>query len=126
MQEQAECEGVKVAEEAEEGDVPRRIRVSGLPFMLQGWNTVYDRIDDIGGHPAYRLRPYTLYRLFPIIGCTIHFSPSRKTWIMERDCDAGWNDYVMARVSEWDYENDYTCDECPCGVWEYGAMVTHA
>jgi len=72
-------------------DWPIQIRVSGLPFMLQGWNSVYTRADffqeivsvDVMGPPLYFplsssdnapiyiLEAYWLYRIIPITAVKI-------------------------------------------------------
>lgn len=41
---------------------PEQIKMSGLPFMWQGWNTKFELSDEICENcPVYRLYPYTLY-----------------------------------------------------------------
>ena len=41
---------------------PEQIKMSGLPFMWQGWNTKFELTDEICENcPVYRLYPYTLY-----------------------------------------------------------------
>ena len=63
-----------------------QIRLKGLPFMLQGWNTVYYKTnDERDGCPVYRLNPYVLYLFFSIIGIRIFRQNGQ--WVMQRDCD---------------------------------------
>jgi hypothetical protein len=66
---------------------PNSIKVTGLPFMLQGWNNVYYRIPSklIEDAPVYRLEAYTLYYVFPIIAVEIY--KTKKGWALARDCD---------------------------------------
>ena len=52
---------------------PALVKVSGLPFMLQGWNTYYYRsVDESDGVPTYILEDYTLYRFIGICGTVIY------------------------------------------------------
>jgi phosphoglycolate phosphatase-like HAD superfamily hydrolase len=54
---------------------PDQIRVRGLPFLLQGWNTVYYKTARMAdGCPIYRLDEYVLYGLIGIIGVSIYRS----------------------------------------------------
>ena len=53
------------------GDFPEKIKISGLPLMLQGWNTTFTRCVDDNGQVYYQLSSYMLYRLFDIIGVRI-------------------------------------------------------
>ena len=63
---------------------PEKIKVSGLPFMLQGWNTTFVKcIDD--GQVSYRLYGYTLYCFIPIIG--VHITETNGKWHFTRECD---------------------------------------
>ena len=64
-----------------------KIRVSGLPLLLQGWNTTYYKTDRTSnGAPIYRLDPYMLYFVFPIIGITI--LKRENAWVFIPDCDS--------------------------------------
>ena len=63
-------------------DWPEQIKVAGLPFLLQGWNTTFTRADllreiflselptlttvESDGAPTYVADSYWLYNLFPI------------------------------------------------------------
>ena len=43
-------------------DFPKFIYVSELPFMLQGWNGIYKKSDEMrNSSPVYKLKSYTLY-----------------------------------------------------------------
>src|SRR5271157_238002 len=67
-------------------DWPLQLKMSRLPFMLQGWNcTFYKTGGTSEGCPIYRLDPYTLYWTIPIIGVRILKVNGR--WIINRDCD---------------------------------------
>jgi len=66
---------------------PQSIKVSGFPFMLQGWNNTYYQLDEFkNGKPVYRLYPYTLYYLVDIIGVDIYFDLERG-WCIKRHTD---------------------------------------
>ena len=68
------------------GLFPAQIKVSGLPFMLQGWNAKYYKTSDTSdGCPTYRLEPYNLYKMIAIIGVTI--KRINGGWVLQRDCD---------------------------------------
>lgn len=72
-------------------EYPTHIKVSGLPFMLQGWNCVFYKSEDVcNGKPVYRLDPYTLYWFIDIIGVSIKYSGGK--WQFIRYCD----DWPMA------------------------------
>jgi hypothetical protein len=48
---------------------PDKLKVSGLPFFLHGWNNTYYKTKATSeGCPVYRLDPYVLYWLIPIVG----------------------------------------------------------
>ena len=66
---------------------PERIKVSGLPFMFQGWNNIYYKTSEIAdGCPVYSLPSYTLYGFIEIIGVTIY--RNNGIWVLQRVCDA--------------------------------------
>ncbi len=65
---------------AQEAMLPNEVYVSGMPFMLQGWNGRYQRIAK-----EFVLCPYVLYGTIPIIGTKIRFQNGR--WCFIRDCD---------------------------------------
>lgn len=100
---------------------PDKIRMSGLPFMLQGWNRVFykDRSETSDNVPIYRLDPYTLYCFFDIIGVSI--KRCRGKWIMQRDCDLSTEDSFIKK--KFVYDNRYP-DPSPCGFWNYGGQVS--
>jgi hypothetical protein len=64
-------------------DYPQKIKVSGLPFMLQGWNNIFTKTDS--DEPVYRLNEYTLYGLIPIAPAIIYKLKDR--WILRREDD---------------------------------------
>lgn len=67
---------------------PRALRVSGLPFMVQGWNGTYIRTgNERNGAPEYALYSYDLYLLIPIIGVTI-YKNAEGFWMAHRHCDS--------------------------------------
>nr|QYA18382.1 hypothetical protein KOM_12_112 [Clandestinovirus] len=91
---------------------PNQIRVKGLPFMLQGWNNVYYKTNEISdGKPVYRLNPYTLYYTIPIIGVTIRKVDG--VWVLQRDCD----DSPLMNLNKYGGQDD------PFGFWSQGMKV---
>jgi hypothetical protein len=94
-------------------EFPQQIRVKGLPFMLQGWNAVYTKInEESDGCPVYHLEPYTLYWTIPIIG--VRILRKNGIWRMKRDCDNYESEigkYGMAPQSD------------PFGYWTHGSQV---
>lgn len=95
---------------------PNKIRVSGLPFMLQGWNNVYIKTGEMSDDcPVYKLDSYTLYGVFPIIGVSIF--RRNGIWVMQRECDGypnGIHKYGESPQPD------------PFGYWSDGAYVTPA
>ncbi len=98
---------------------PERIRVTGLPWHLMGWNTSYYHIaDDKDGFPIYRLDPYTFIGCIPIIGVTIfrefRSKSKRYVWVFARDCDKtpmftrGGNEFGETPFGYW---RSSTCDD---------------
>lgn len=67
------------------GDFPEKIKISGLPFMLQGWDTVFIRCVDDTGKVYYKLDNYTLYFVIDIIGVRIEKKDNK--WCFIRECD---------------------------------------
>jgi hypothetical protein len=94
-------------------EFPDQVRVSGLPFTLQGWNNVYTKTArEVDGCPTYKLESYMLYWLFPIIGMEIVRRHGQ--WVMVRECDPSfWSSLIKLG-------NDQSS---PRGVWSYGATV---
>lgn len=68
-------------------EYPDKIKVTGLPFMLQGWNTTFDKKKNDDGEVVYCLNSYILYFFIPIIGVTI--SKHDDEWRFTRNCDEG-------------------------------------
>ena len=63
--------------------LPTTVYVSGMPFMLQGWNGEFNRYSN----KSEFLRPgYTLYGMIPIVGTFIYFRNGR--WCFQRACDS--------------------------------------
>lgn len=90
---------------------PFVLRVSGLPFMLQGWNNIYVRSDSSCQYesPIYHLQNYTLYNVINIIGVTIKKKDDK--WIFYRDCDG--EDCPF-----------YTNNEDLLGQWAHGPFIS--
>jgi hypothetical protein len=96
---------------------PKNIKVKGLPFMLQGWNNIYKKTDEISDNcPIYRLEEYNLYWIIPIIGVRIFREDG--VWKMQRDCDFfplyGFNKYGFAPQGD------------PFGYWSNNIYVQPA
>jgi hypothetical protein len=81
--------------------------------MLQGWNNIYYRThEESDACPVYRLEPYNLYYLIPIIGVKIFRKDG--IWVFKRDCDGNETDirkYGKSPQGE------------PFGYWTYGATI---
>jgi hypothetical protein len=94
---------------------PKSIRVSGFPFMLQGWNNIYHQNGETqDGCPVYELNDYTLYLAIPIIGTKIYRCQGQ--WVFHRNCDIdcmpGYAKYGTLPQSD------------PFGYWSNGVHVT--
>ena len=86
MTETAELTGVPVQKEEEivRENFTDKVRVTGLPLLLKGWNGIYYKTDEISeGFPVYRLDPYMLYYIFPILG--VKLAVYNGKWTLERD-----------------------------------------
>ena len=65
---------------------PDKIRVSGLPLMLHGWNTVFEKTDKTyNGYPVYRCAEYKLYYSICIVSAVI--LREKGHWVLCRDDD---------------------------------------
>ena len=82
MTETAGATGQK--EELEKENFTDKVRVTGLPLLLQGWNAIYYKTEDTSeGFPVYRLDPYVLYLIIPILGVNLVVMNGK--WTFERD-----------------------------------------
>jgi hypothetical protein len=91
---------------------PNKIKVSGLPFFLQGWNNIYMKTNQMSeGCPVYELQGYNLYWVMPIIGVIIYRKDG--IWQMQRDCDL----HPMGIKKYGGSQED------PFGYWTSGAIV---
>ncbi len=92
---------------------PKKIKMSGLPFMLQGWNCEFYLTSETSDNaPVYRLDPYALYWMIPIIGVKI--LKYNGNWVLQRDCDDAEFSFIQKVSTGSDY---------PWGTWSYGAHV---
>lgn len=65
---------------------PEKIKMSGLPFMLQGWNNVFHKTNETSEEcPIYELKMYVLYGTIDIIGMYIY--KQNGIWRARRACD---------------------------------------
>jgi len=91
---------------------PEKIKVSGFPFFLMGWNNIYKKLKiDDNGNPVYILEEYVLFSLVSIIGVSI---------LKEGD------KWILIRKDYYTYTTIYKKDEDqsdPFGNWTYGAKV---
>jgi hypothetical protein len=96
--------------------IPTCVRVSGLPFSWQGWNTIYHG-KMRAGEVVYEMDPYTLYFFIPIASVSIR-KLGKKWVLMRRDgC-------VICKKLDAVDEDDDDNQETPFGNWEYGMTVT--
>lgn len=83
--------------------LPSEIYVSGMPFMMQGWNGKYKRLTK---RAEFVMQPYILYDTIPIIGTKIFFQNGQ--WCLQRDGDVSplffndslegsWGDFTISR-----------------------------
>ena|SRR5438874_2305723 len=98
---------------------PDKIRMSGLPFGLQGWNTELVRTDEESDDcPVYYLSPYLLYWLYPVTGGKMMRIKGR--WVFRTDEDLEGKYTMKKNVS-------FLCDEYkdpyPYGQWSHGGQV---
>ncbi len=92
---------------------PNKVKMSGLPFMFQGWNNIFTKTDELSEDcPIYVLSEYTLYSLIEIIGVNLLKKDGK--WRLQRSCDSS---YFFTKISD---------EDSPIGTWEYGGRVTEA
>ena len=92
---------------------PNKIKISGLPSTLQGWNTTFYKTQEVSeGCPVYKLDPYILYFFVPIIGVTIYRLNGQ--WTMKRESDSFPMNII--KISNQDQSS-------PIGEWTFGAEV---
>ena len=92
---------------------PEKIKMKGLPFMMQGWNNVYERTGEVSdGCPVYSLAPYNLYFVIAIIGVKIMRVGG--IWVLKRDCDLS---HMSFRKYGYGPQGD------PFGHWSNGGFV---
>jgi hypothetical protein len=97
------------------GSYPPRIKMSGLPLCLSGWNAVFVKTEKIScGCPVYTLDSYNMYNIVPIIGGTIFKRGDE--WVFVRNCDD------ISDSLTYLYKND--ANDTPLGKWSYGGIVT--
>ena len=89
--------------------LPRRIKISGLPLMLCGWNTELVLDEEAN---CYNLRPYVLWYIFGIFGGKIVNRPG-----------VGWV-FLRQGFELTDFRQVSGNAESPVGEWTYGATVT--
>ena len=94
--------------------VPKRIRVSGLPLTLCGWNTELVYNEESG---CYILYPYIMWGIFAIHGAKI----------MKRQDTGQWAFFAMDRFDGgYSHTHIYKLGEdttTPIGEWTYGARI---
>jgi hypothetical protein len=96
---------------------PETVRVSGMPFMLQGWNGVYEWTGTMSNDaPVYRLPWHVLFRLIDIIGVQLQ-KDENGVWKLWRDCDPG----PLHELKK----NGHDQGISPCGDWTMGVRVSH-
>jgi len=94
---------------------PQTIKVSGFPFMLQGWNSKYHKTSEMSdGCPVYQLNSYILYYFIDIIGVKLFRVDG--IWVLQRMCD------VVPAMDIKKYGLGPQPD--PFGFWSMGAYVT--
>jgi hypothetical protein len=97
-------------------EFPDEIHITGLPFMLQGWNNTYYKTGEKSdGCPIYHLDTYYLYYFIHIYGVKLYRRDG--VWVMQRDHDT-------EPLSINKYGEKPQPD--PFGYWTYGAQVVPA
>jgi hypothetical protein len=92
---------------------PDKIKVSGFPFIMQGWNGVYTKCSETSdGYPVYKLKEYTLYWIVQIAGTRIF--RQNGIWRLEREDSLLTEDIV---------EYGDSPQNTPFGYWSKGIKV---
>jgi hypothetical protein len=91
---------------------PDKIKMSGLPIYLCGWNCeLYKTKEESEGVPVYTMDDYCLYGLINIIG--IYIKKYNGVWVLQRECDS-----YPSGIKK--IGNDQIS---PFGTWTYGAKL---
>ncbi len=88
--------------------LPKRIRVSGLPLLHMGWNTVLVKTES--ETPEYIMAPYALFGVLPIMPVKI-FKSEQGKWYLDY-----WG---MGSIHGAIYSNEYP-SPTPIGNWMMG------
>jgi len=100
---------------------PEKIKMSGLPLPLTGWNREFVRTSNQSdGCPIYHLASYKLYKIMSIYGASILRIGGR--WFFQREGDPD-GEYKLAKHSGC-FMCDPTPDEFPYGDWTFGGIVS--
>lgn len=98
-------------------EYPEEYVLSGLPFMLQGWNgRLYRTFETSDGVPIYRMDPYTLYYIFPIYGIDLKRVDGK--WVIKRFID-NEGTYVLQKCRPASHP-----DPTPVGNWPYNSQIS--
>jgi hypothetical protein len=107
-------------------EYPNNIKISGLPILWHGWNSVLHKSDQKGEDdtPIYRLDPYILYHIFPIIGITVLRQNGK--WIMLSDNSLFPIIRKESKIDDYEIMTSYehlNRNTGPVGIWTYGVKV---
>ena len=120
--------------DAETLAMPKSVRARGFSFFLQGWNSVFRAITTETASSSmttveYRMDPYKLYHIFPVVGLTI----SKRTgqWAMYSDADGGCSLSIEQEKPRWGpychilklHQGGQQEQITPLGVWGMGITV---
>jgi hypothetical protein len=95
-------------------EYPDEIRFRGLPFLLQGWNTIFKKSPQtVEGAPVYRLEDYVLYGAIHIAPAIIYKRSG--IWRMERNDPWIINNFTVTSMS--------APSDSPIGEWRIGRVT---
>ena len=106
-------------------DWPDKIRMSGLPVHLWGYNTTFLKSNRlINGTPEYVLAPYKLYYFISIIGLRI-FKSRDGEWIAQH-YDPEKDTAVFGSHTRCIVKLPGETQDTPLGMWECNGVVKRA
>lgn len=105
---------------------PNKLKMSGLPIFLMGWNSVFQRTDQIRDNcPVYVLEQYLMYHFVYVPLAKIY--RKNKRWVLEcpscngdcENCGPG-----ISKLYGEKYKGKLKVDPLPMGTWSHGATLT--
>lgn len=93
---------------ASTNEFPDAVRIRGMDFMHQGWNTIFEKTEELSnGYPVYYMKTYKLYGFFQIFPAKLIFNGTDWTFV---NCGLGFQS-VLGKKNGTNLIGDYN------GMW---------